>query len=365
MGNCCSDDATGRSAVSGTAASQSNPPAGNNDAVDHFLKSRGYHGLFTQVEDAKEYFITVCIKLARSGCVLQGLASWTCTGSGLDFFLLEYTCNGKVVPSLPVFSLEVFSISAEDKDVSAGEIEPILKYLKAIEGQGLKAMKAKRYSVISDESCAEKIQRWKAVQKKNLAMKRNPMAVVYVKGRDGALEELGRTEVVLVSLDPMWITKHAVTYHFDVVQTLVIRVYDVDTQFHNVPVKLLKLDDQQLLGEANCALSEIITKPTRSLTLSLIRSEESSRSTRPLNLGELTVCTEECVSSKNMTEMVLWCSDLEYRDLFSKSDHFLVISKTMESGIPIPICKTEVKKDDLNPAWRPLFLTSQQIGSKA
>ncbi|XP_028073378.1 protein BONZAI 2-like [Camellia sinensis] len=66
----------------------------------------------------------------------------------------------------------------------------------------------------------------------------DPMAVVYTKGRDGALQELGRTEVVLNSLNPKWIRKHTVTYYFEVVQTLVFRVYDVDTQFDNVDVKV-------------------------------------------------------------------------------------------------------------------------------
>lgn len=47
------------------------------------------------------------------------------------------------------------------------------------------------------------------------------MVVIYTKGRDGGLVELGRTEVVLNSLNPKWITKHNITYHFEVVQTLV------------------------------------------------------------------------------------------------------------------------------------------------
>ena len=41
-----------------------------------------------------------------------------------------------------------------------------------------------------------------------------------------------------------------------------------------------------------------------------------------------------------------------------------MISKVAESGTTIPICKTEVVKDDLDPTWKPLFLNIQQIGSK-
>ncbi|KAF8408488.1 hypothetical protein HHK36_007643 [Tetracentron sinense] len=130
-------------------------------------------------------------------------------------------------------------------------------------------------------------------------------------------------------------------------------------------MQMLKLDEQELLGEANCALSEIVTKPTRSLTLNLVHREESTRSSRPQKLGELTVRAEECFSSKTTTEIVLRCSDLQYKDLFTKNDPFLVLSKTVESGIPIPICKTEVEKNNLNPTWKPVFLTIQQVGSKA
>lgn len=45
-------------------------------------------------------------------------------------------------------------------------------------------------------------------------------------------------------------------------------------------------------------------------------------------------------------------------------DPFLLISRVSESGAPIPICKTEVRKNDLNPTWKPVVLNLQQIGSK-
>lgn len=46
------------------------------------------------------------------------------------------------------------------------------------------------------------------------------MAVVYVKKKDGKLEELGRTEVILNNLNPVWIEKITVTYQFENVQPL-------------------------------------------------------------------------------------------------------------------------------------------------
>lgn len=91
------------------------------------------------------------------------------------------------------------------------------------------------------------------------------MVVIYSKGRDGSLQELSRTEVVPNSLNPKWITKYTIAYHFETVQNLVwvltllfwkflsirnlfsvlldsfylrFRVCDVDTQFHNQDVKV-------------------------------------------------------------------------------------------------------------------------------
>ncbi|XP_050276699.1 protein BONZAI 3-like isoform X1 [Quercus robur] len=196
---------------------------------------------------------------------------------------------------------------------------------------------------------------------RDITSKSDPMAVVYAKKRDGKLEELGRTEVVLNSLNPAWIEKVTVAFQFEIVQPLVFHVYDVDSKYHNVPVKTLKLNDQEFLGEAICVLSEIVAKQTRSLTLNL-NNKNGHTSLR--NLGALTIHAEETVSSRSCVEMVVHCSHLDNKDLFSKSDPFLRISRIVESGGSVPICKTEVVKDNLNPIWKPLCLSIQQFGSK-
>ncbi|KAG5223729.1 COPINE family protein [Salix suchowensis] len=255
MGNCFSDVSGGRAAVGGSAAAAS--AAAGNDAVDHFLKSRGLYG--SQIE------------------------------------------------------LSFSATNMRDRDVLS---------------------------------------------------KSDPMLVVYTKGRDGTLTEAFRTEVVLNSLNPTWIAKHTITFQFEVVQSLEFHAYDVDTQFHNMDVKMLKLEEQQFLGEASCVLSEVVTRPSRSLTLDLVYREDPMVSGNPRRCGQLIVHAEECISSKTTTEMILKCSNLEYKDLFSRSDPFLLISKIVEVGVPIPVCKTEVLKNDHHPVWKPVFLSIQQVGSK-
>jgi len=200
---------------------------------------------------------------------------------------------------------------------------------------------------------------------RDILSKSDPMAVVYTKKQDGSLEELGRTEVILNSLDPLWITKQRVIYFFEILQPLLFRVYDVDSKFHSVPAKMLRLDEQQFLGEAQCFLSEIVTKPGRILTLPLRQgAEHKGPSPRVQKFGELILQVEETIDSKTMVEMVFRCADLPNKDLFSKSDPFIKISRPVQNGRFIPLCKTEVKMNDLNPVWKPLTLSIQQIGSK-
>ncbi|KAM5578294.1 protein BONZAI 3-like [Rosa sericea] len=199
---------------------------------------------------------------------------------------------------------------------------------------------------------------------RDFTSKSDPMIVVYAKKGYGDHEELGRTEVILNNLNPSWIEKVRVAYQFEFVQLLLFRVYDVDTKYHNVNVKTLDLKNQEFLGEGTCALSEIVTKQSRSLTLNLNDDYIYGRLGGRRNLGTLTVHAEEISASKSVVEIKFRCSRLENKDLFSKSDPFLRISRMVETGGCVPICKTEVVDNNLNPTWKSLCLSMQQIGSK-
>ncbi|XP_058752933.1 protein BONZAI 3-like [Vicia villosa] len=195
----------------------------------------------------------------------------------------------------------------------------------------------------------------------DIASKSDPMVVVYAKKGDGKLEELGRTEVIMNSLNPEWIEKINIAFHFEIVQPLVFHVYDIDTTYHGVPTKTLKLNEQEFLGEATCTLSEIVTKPSKSLTLKL-QSKSENHGQR--NQGAITIHAEETVAAKSAVKIIFHCSHLDNKDRFSKSDPFLRISRVVETGGSVPICKTEVIDNNLNPKWKPLCLSIQQFGSK-
>ncbi|KAK0599755.1 hypothetical protein LWI29_008294 [Acer saccharum] len=105
---------------------------------------------------------------------------------------------------------------------------------------------------------------------------------------------------------------------------------------------------------------EIVTKQNRTSTLNL----HDKRTGVSRNLGTFSVHAEETVASRSAVEISFHCSHLANVDLFSKSDPFLRISRIVESGDSVPICKTEVINDNLNPNWRPITLSMQQCGSK-
>ncbi|GAU11572.1 hypothetical protein TSUD_345630 [Trifolium subterraneum] len=195
----------------------------------------------------------------------------------------------------------------------------------------------------------------------DVASKSDPMLVVYAKKVDGKFEELGRTEIITNCLNPEWIEKINIAFHFEIVQPLVFHVYDIDTTYHGVSTKTIKLKDQDFIGEAMCNLSEIVTKQSRSLTLKL---QSKNGNNGQNNIGTITIRAEETVASRSAVEIMFSCSHLDNKDTFSKSDPFLRISRMVESGGTIPICKTEVIDNNLNPKWKQVSLNFQQFGSK-
>jgi hypothetical protein len=88
-------------------------------------------------------------------------------------------------------------------------------------------------------------------------------------------------------------------------------------------LKFIAFSDSQNSNISNlqyfCVSVQIVTRSHRSLTIDLVHREESTGSNRGSNHGKLTVHAEECVSSKTTTEMIFRCSDLESKDLFSRS----------------------------------------------
>lgn len=76
---------------------------------------------------------------------------------------------------------------------------------------------------------------------------------------------------------------------------------------------------------------QVITKRDRLLTLKLGVSEHNLPN--PNNFGELTVQAEESSGSKAIMEMIFRCSDLEIKDLLTKSVSFGLMFLILRSSV--------------------------------
>ncbi|CAF2041229.1 unnamed protein product [Brassica napus] len=79
----------------------------------------------------------------------------------------------------------------------------------------------------------------------------------YLKSRGFKQPLLSDREVVLNSLNPKWIKKITLSYQFELVQTFLLLLENVlQFMIGGVSFQMLKLDEQQFLGDATCTSSE-------------------------------------------------------------------------------------------------------------
>lgn len=168
--------------------------------------------------------------------------------------------------------------------------------------------------------------------------KSDPMVVMFIQGL-GTKEwrEFGRTEMIRNTLNPDFVKKFVIDYFFEERQNLRFDVYDIDS-------KSASLDKHDFLGRVFCTLGEIVGCP-------------SSKYEAPLRInsrikGRIIISAEELDSSKDVVFMKWNGKKLDKKDLFGKSDPFMVFCRCNEDNSFTVCHKTEVIKNTLNPAWK-------------
>ncbi|XP_014261553.1 copine-8-like isoform X2 [Cimex lectularius] len=193
---------------------------------------------------------------------------------------------------------------------------------------------------------------------KDVLSKSDPMVVTFVKpfGEDRWIE-VHRTEVITNSHDPDFAKKCTMQYKFEEQQQLKFEVYDVDSSS-------ARLEDHDFLGFATCTLGQIITggKVANRLEMTLKPRVKGSGDHR---LGSLIASVEELSSSKDEVHIKLSGHNLDKKDWFGKSDPFLEIFKSTESGAYSLVYRTEVVskviKVTLNPSWKEFCLPVRNL----
>eukprot|EP00727_Mastigamoeba_balamuthi_P006831 m51a1_g2769 hypothetical protein (805) ;mRNA; f:1013444-1016424 len=177
---------------------------------------------------------------------------------------------------------------------------------------------------------------------KDLVSKSDPMVILY-ETVDGKKREVGRTEIAKDNLNPRFQTPLVIKYFFERVQKLEFACYDIDDPSGAI-------DRADFLGSVQCALAEIVTCKSFSRDLQVNGHSK----------GKMAVCVEEEKSDKEV-RFVLSGRGLDKKDLFGKSDPYVIVHQALPDGTLRPVHQTEVVKKTLDPRWAPLQVHFQEL----
>ncbi|GFS16625.1 copine-3 [Elysia marginata] len=173
-----------------------------------------------------------------------------------------------------------------------------------------------------------------------------PQAVYPGYGSAGVMQapvqKYARTENARNTLDPNFTKAITVDYHFEAVQHIRVRVYDIDNSTE-------KLGDDDFLGQMECTLGQVVSRSPFSKPLTKKKGD--------LIPGcGITITAEELKEGCEVAMMKFGAKKLDNKDFMGKSDPFLEISRVQSDGTWQVVHRTEVVKNDLSPEWRPFTL---------
>ncbi|ELU11603.1 hypothetical protein CAPTEDRAFT_227478 [Capitella teleta] len=191
------------------------------------------------------------------------------------------------------------------------------------------------------------------LQDKDTFSKSDPMCVLYTKPSPKSnFLEYGRTEMIKDSLNPDFVKKFIMDYYFEESQKLRFEMRVISTDY-DVDSPSSKLDKHDFLGCLECTLGQIVGSPSNRLDKPLQGSGGKK--------GTITVRAEEISSCKDVITLHFKATKLDKKDLFGKSDPFLVFSRSNEDGSYTVVHRTEVIKNTLNPTWKPFTVKVRSL----
>ncbi|KYQ93593.1 phospholipid-binding protein [Tieghemostelium lacteum] len=181
--------------------------------------------------------------------------------------------------------------------------------------------------------------------------KSDPMVLVYAQDpRTQSWNKIGQTEMVKNNLSPQFKTPVRMDYYFEEVQNLRFTVIDVDNADH-----LDKIQEQDMIGETTTTLSNILSRAGQTLETDLLdKSKKFS--------GKIRVSCEELKSTNQTLRIRLGCSHLDKKDLFGKTDCYILISRKTNNAAGFgQVYQTEVIKNTLDPIFAEISIKLEDI----
>eukprot|EP01035_Chromulina_nebulosa_P002817 gene2817-3846_t len=171
-------------------------------------------------------------------------------------------------------------------------------------------------------------------------------AVLYIKDYNlQKFVKVARTDPVKDNCDPNWITAITVDYLFEVVQEIVIKVYDREGGQHSLDNE----SEHTFLGESRFYLANLMCSRGQTAELKIIGGK---------NTGSILIRGEAQVNVKDVFCATFSCRKLSNKEgMFSSSDPFLVISRMNTDGTFTQVWKNEKIDNNLNPSWPPVRIS--------
>ncbi|KAM6453094.1 copine-6 isoform 1-T2 [Liasis olivaceus] len=169
---------------------------------------------------------------------------------------------------------------------------------------------------------------------------------------NGHWNEVGRSEVLRGSRNPVFAHVFALDYFFEEMQSLRFEVFDADGESSTD----VGYGSGTLLGTIECSVGQIVSQTKVTKELALPNGETLENST-------ITIEAEEVSRTNEFVQLEFYGQELDDKDFFSKSDPFLEIYKVSSGESELLVWRTEVVKNNLSPRWEPFRISLQSLCS--
>jgi hypothetical protein len=167
--------------------------------------------------------------------------------------------------------------------------------------------------------------------------------------------EVGRSEIIQNSLNPEWVTRFKYTYKFEESQKIRVKIYDADNDAADT--SKLNLAQQDFAGETGTIyLGDIVSAANHPAGGKQVRLQ--GRTKHGNATGTCMIRCEEMANQNGVVTLRFRAKGLSNLDgMFGKSDPFLRMSRTREIGTPLPMFRSEVIMNNLNPKWAEIHVS--------
>eukprot|EP00792_Barthelona_sp_PAP020_P004739 TRINITY_DN231_c0_g1_i1.p1 TRINITY_DN231_c0_g1~~TRINITY_DN231_c0_g1_i1.p1 ORF type:complete len:547 (+),score=117.33 TRINITY_DN231_c0_g1_i1:77-1717(+) len=185
----------------------------------------------------------------------------------------------------------------------------------------------------------------------------DPMCAVYIfDKRSNQKQLLSLTECIDDTLTGKFTKSIILEYYFEFPQELIFEMYDVDDKDN-----LSALKNHDFIGSTGCNLADILCAPNQTFEMDLKKAGvEDIQGTISVLLEEL---NENAISS-DLVFFNIKCCNIDPKNrwqIFRKSDPFIVINRSNESGEWTPVYKGSVIENTLDPVYPQFSLTVQTL----